>query len=1103
LSSLDAALFTVINTNDSGSGSLRKRIQDTNARPGEDVIVFAITNPSLTILLSSPLPAITDPVIIDGSSQPGYSGVPLVELNGANAGAGVVDGLNITTSNCVIRALVINRFSGNGIQIATNGFNTIEGCYLGLSATGTADQGNNLSGVFITNSANNTIGGIFATQRNYIAGNSQHGILIGGTAAISNRVFGNVIGLGVNDADLGNSGDGIRLAAPGNILGGTNAGARNIIAGNTSDGIEINGAAASNNIVQGNLIGADPTGTLDRGNGADGIYVTGASANTLGGGAAGAGNRIVFNGDGIEITGLGSSLNRVLGNAIGTDASGLLTQPNGGAGLNISAHARTNFIGGPGPGEANRIAGNVGDGVSVASGTNNMIRGNAIGNNTGLGIDLGANGVQANDNGDPDSGANQLQNYPVLTAATNTTTHVIVVGTLNSRPGLTYQVDFYSNLSPDESGNGEGQAFLGTTNFTTEANSNASFTAAIPAALAGRYVSSTATDPLGNTSEFSRTIRAVSLIPPATLMVTTTNEAGPGSLRQAILDSNNRYHFGTNRVHFNLPGSGPHTITPLSALPVIVEPVAIDGYTQPGAQTNTAASGFNGQGLIRLDGLDAGGGVDGLQIAAGGCLVRGLMITRFAGNGIAILGGTSNRVEGCVIGLDAAGLDQGNDGNGIYLGAAAYNTLGGLTLAARNVISGNTGDGIEISGAAATGNQVLGNFIGTGLTGTTDVGNTASGIYLTSARTNTIGDPAPTGRNIISGNNRAGVSIAASAASGNRILGNYLGTDVSGTIAVGNGDGIVFTGGTGNVVGGNAPGAGNLISGNDGDGVSFSGSATVGNQVLGNRIGVASTGAPLGQGTHGVVLLSATHDNVIGGVVTGAANTIAFNGGDGVFVNSGTNNSIRGNAIYDNRELGIDLGSTGGVTTNDVNDTDAGPNQLQNFPMLTSVTNSANTVVIAGSLHSRSSTLHQLDFYASATNDPSGFGEGNFYLGSSSVTTDGAGNGSFSVSLPVALPASRVCATATDPFGNTSEFGPGVLSFSSAGPSLTIAAQGSGFMLTWPSSAAGFQLQTTTNLTPTIYWTPVTNAISDNGTRKSVLLQPKPGEPTRFYRLKK
>jgi hypothetical protein len=264
-----------------------------------------------------------------------------------------------------------------------------------------------------------------------------------------------------------------------------------------------------------------------------------------------------------------------------------------------------------------------------------------------------------------------------------------------------------------------------------------------------------------------------------------------------------------------------------------------------------------------------------------------------------------------------------------------------------------------------------------------------------------------------------GINI--SGGGGNFILGNRIGTDASGNLALGNRFGILVAG-PNNTVGGTAPGAGNLISGNQNSGVFV---ANTGTLVEGNLIGTDATASQaLGNGGDGVTLFSSA--NTVGGVEVGAGNTIAFNSGAGVGVTGVevASNVIRGNAIYSNGGLGIDIGSNGGtdgVTPNDPGDADSGSNNLQNFPVL-ALALPGETTSVTGSLNSSASATFTLDFYASATADPSGFGEGTRYLGSAVVTTDASGNASFQVTLAATTAGEVVTATATDPGGNTSEF---------------------------------------------------------------------------------
>jgi titin len=260
----------------------------------------------------------------------------------------------------------------------------------------------------------------------------------------------------------------------------------------------------------------------------------------------------------------------------------------------------------------------------------------------------------------------------------------------------------------------------------------------------------------------------------------------------------------------------------------------------------------------------------------------------------------------------------------------------------------------------------------------------------------------------------------------NQVQGNLIGTDVNGTASVGNSfDGVgIQNGVSDNTIGGTTAGARNVISGNSGQGVRIDGGGTTGNQVLGNFIGTKVNGtAALGNSDGGVLIASSASNNTIGGTMSGEGNTIAFNGGAGVFADStaGTGNAIRRNSIHDNGSLGIDLGPVG-VTANDANDPDTGPNNRQNFPVLTSATSGGGNTTIMGTLNSTPNTSFRLEFFANSAADPSCFGEGQTFIGSTNVTTDGSGNASINVTFPTGVPLGQVItSTATDPNGNTSD----------------------------------------------------------------------------------
>ncbi|MEK7328157.1 MAG: SdrD B-like domain-containing protein [Chloroflexota bacterium] len=379
----------LVNTNNSGQGSLRQVISNANAIIGADTVRFELTGAAIyTIQPLTALPIITDPLTIDGTTQAGFGGAPIIELDGA---AGSI-GLEIRAGSSTVRGLVINGFD-EGILLDTNGNNVVQGNYIGTNVAGTGDLGNLNNGILIQDSANNTIGGTTAAQRNLISGND---------------------------------GDGIRITGP------------------TSDG----------NTVQGNYIGTDESGALDVGNSGDGIRIR----------------------DGAD--------NNLIGGTTGTT------------------------VGGPCTGACNIIAFND-DGVEVDNAVQNTIQRNSFFSNTGLGIDLIPNDVTANDNGDPDAGANDLLNFPVIytvnLAGGPWGGFLTITG--EARPGTV--VEFYvADNAP--SGNGEGRTFItfvdtgitqGTTDTTARQFSLAPFLTA--AVNAGDEITAIAIDANGNTSEFS------------------------------------------------------------------------------------------------------------------------------------------------------------------------------------------------------------------------------------------------------------------------------------------------------------------------------------------------------------------------------------------------------------------------------------------------------------------------------------------------------------------------------------------------------------------------------------------------------------------------
>jgi CSLREA domain-containing protein len=438
------------------------------------------------------------------------------------------------------------------------------------------------------------------------------------------------------------------------------------------------------------------------------------------------------------------------------------------------------------------------------------------------------------------------------------------------------------------------------------------------------------------------------------------------TLRAAIQEANATPGPDTINFSLNTAADGVATISPESPLPPITQTVTIDGYTQPGASPNTRAVGNNAVLNVQLDGSKVPSDI-GLEIdTSDSSVIRGLAINRF-GNGISISGDSvANRIEGNFIGTDPTGtIERGNNAAAVaLLNGSSETVVGGATPAARNVVSGNSNAGIFVNGSSF--NRIQGNYVGTDKSGTKDLGNGFEGVLIENSSDTTIGGTTAAARNVISGNDSDGLTLAGSDRA--RVLGNRIGTTANGTGALGN----------------------------DGLGVLLDGSN--------NSVGDPSV---------------LTNSN--------GANIIAFNKDDGVAVTGNANigNAIADNSIFSNGGLGIDLlggfENAAGVTANDPGDVDSGPNNLQNFPVLTSARTVSGKTTIKGKLSSTPNTGHNIQFFS----NPSG-GEGKKFIGERGfVTTDGSGNATFTFSpanqVPVGQTITATVAASSQSL-STSEF---------------------------------------------------------------------------------
>lgn len=864
-------IFTVTNTSDSGLGSLRWAITNANANSGADTINFQIAGTApFTINLLSALPAVTDPAIIDATTQPGYSSAPVVELNGTSAGSGGI-GLQLNSVSNTVKGLAINRFKAHGIML-NGAANIIQGNYIGTDTTGTLAYGNGTNGILVSSSGN-LIGGGKIGGGNLISGNAYNGIYL--YNAGSNTVQGNYIGVTANGAGALGNNNGIFIFGSGiNQIGGP-GGARNVISGNLTSGIFLLGSGSEQNVIQNNYIGTDNSGELVVSNSNDGITVSGAPSNTI------SGNVISGNGgSGIFLSGAGATGNIVSGNEIGTDAAGRLAMANHNAGLTVTGSG--NLIG-----SSNVISGNLHDGIFLTGGAaGNWVQGNLIG--------LGATGTNALPNG--------VNGVEISGASSNT------IG---------------------------------------------------GAVSAARNVIS------GNVDN-------------GVIIVAVTD----------VLNSVCGNYIGTD-------------VTGSKAVPNVLAGVLVQGCS------NVVGGATAGSGNVI-----SGNGQQGIFLSGTNGSVRG------------------NVVQGNIIGLDATGgLALGNVNAGIGVSGAARNQIGGATAAARNVISANgnssTGlGGVFISYAGTTGNQLQGNFIGTDASGTAALGNVNDGIYLLQAATNFIGGSAAGAGNLISANGVDGIYL--SAASWNVIQGNYIGAKADGTSALGNlfHDIELDVNATNNTVGGSSPGAGNRIA--------F---------------------ARFTQGS----------------------------GHAGVRVRNGSlNNLISGNCIFSNTSLGIDLGNFG-VNPNVPGETNVAVNAAnwaQNYPVLTNVYLGSG-MQIRGIFDSRTNQTYVLQFFSSPSGNTNGYGEGQVFLGQASLTLGATSPTNFAVSLPVSIPAGWVItATATDPDNNTSEFSAWTNTVAFVVPQVQSSAvnrSNQQITFSWTNNGGNYVLQQTFSLTPPQFWVNIAN----------------------------
>ncbi len=859
--------------------------------------------------------------------------------------------------------------------------NVVEGNQIGTDSTGTVAI-SNATGIEI-DAGSNTIGGSDPGAGNLISGNLVDGILLAGVGAANNLVAGNRIGTDVTgNAELPNT-YGILIAfGPANTIGGTDSGAGNLISGNSQRGISVDGSTATAELIEGNRIGTNAPGTVALSDYQGVVFE--APGNTLGGTAPGAGNLIsgnAFQGIGI---GVGGTDNLIEGNLIGTDAAGTAIVGNG-AGVAIGQPGNT--VGGSVEGAGNVISGN-GLGVYIAS-SGNLVERNRIGtssmgstalpNGTGILLDSGAvsNTIGGTDTGD----GNLISGNTDVGVRILDSDNLVEGNRIGTDSTGAFALANLAGLSVGSSGNTIGGTAPG----------------------AGNLISGNSVD-------------GIYIFAPDNLVEGNsmgTNAAGSAALANG--GAGVSINSTGNTIGGLAAGAGNLLSGNLFGLYIAGAGNLIAGNRIGTDSTGEFGLGNTGPGVDIIDAPDntIGGPTGGARNLISGNNV-GVLITDALSTGTVVAGN--------LIGTNATGTAAlGNLTAGITLWGGSGTTIGGSSTLARNVISGNTGAGVDIEGGA-TSTVIEGNYVGVDQTGTQPLGNAGSGLAENNASGATIGGTAPGSGNVFSANAQSGLMIQGSGASAVVILGNLIGTDSSGSFALGNVQyGVLLDGTSGVALGGTAAGDRNIISANTVAGVGILGGST-GAAIEGNLIGTDVLGTnPLGNGT-GVFISGGSSNNTIGGV-SGAGNSIAFSAGIGVDVDAtaGAGNDLRLNSIFSNTGLGIDLGGDG-VTLND-SVLHSGPNEHQNFPVITGVMRAGGTTTVTGTMKGAANTTLTLDFYTLSAMNGSGYGEGRYLLGSTPLAIDATGLGTFSSSF--ATPpegAEFVTATATDAAGNTSEF---------------------------------------------------------------------------------
>ncbi len=940
--------------------TLRSAIQNANLLGGSHVISFAS---GLTkISPSIQLPGISVPITINGTVA---------------AGKIIIDGFLSSGS--------IGISLGNQSTVTNVRFEwwKAAGLALGFGANNSTLQYNefafNKTGLNI-NADSSLVGGDSLSTANKAVLNTQEGIAV--VFGDKNRIRYNYSGTMNGITAAGNSDAGVYVSGEQNSVVG------NILSGNDDAGLEL-GEFANRTLVKNNYIGVNVFGSTRLPNHGDGI-TTFADRDSI------VDNVIAANGDGITV--LGQASHTYIGfNNIGINASedSLIGNRDNGIQL-LGANAVV---------ESNIISANNGDGISVTGLGGAVIRRNYIGTNRNGTADWGNNnnGIYISCNGNM-IGGNSIADANVISG--------------NGSSGIElYGGIIFSFPGPS----GPNYVLRNTIQFNS-IGTNKAGTAKIPNAD-GITLWGYADSNIVYSNLVSGNSRYGIRFRPANGVPSYNNISGN--------------YIGTNYTGFaklSNTSAGVHVQAGYKNMiggPTNAYANIISGNDGPGVLMEGGAANIvshNSIGVNLNGGAALGNNEAGVKIA-GWSDENEINSNHLSGNkgaGIVLTSRNGylpfhNVIIGNVIGLNfAMNAPLPNTGEGIFLYNAENTWIGGTTFDSSNVISGNSGPGIQIEGDSAWDNSVWGNYIGTNQEGTAAIPN-ERGIVLYQTRWNKIGGSLVGSGNLISGNLGEGIYLYG--ADSNSIAANIIGLNLDQTAALPNNyAGIVIDSSRGNFIGSDPAGIGNTVSGNLLSGIVIK-NRSHDNRIFNNAIGTNYTGtAQLGNKQDGIQIYGGSSGNIIGSLIT--TNKIRYNTLAGIIVADSARNKISANSFEGNGELGIDLLENGqfGVTPNDDGDGDIGANGLQNFPELY-FADGPSPVRVTGKLRSTPNMSFRIELFEADATDGTKYGEGKRYLGSQMVTTDVSGIALINTTLPVSVtPGNFITATATDSNGNTSEF---------------------------------------------------------------------------------